>query len=391
VKIGIDVTCWANRRGFGRVTRELITALIGLSSDDEHVLFADRQTAESVSFPENCRVVVADTSVAAAEAASADGRRSLRDVWAMRRIVRTERPDVMFFPTVYSYFPIARGVPCAVTFCDVIAESLPHKVFRSRKARLFWQLKCRMALRRAERVITISSASRDGLIREFHLAPQRISVVGLAPASGFAAAAKGGPNPEALARQGIGPGSRYLLYVGGISPHKNIDTLIEAFTIVRNDPRARDVRLVLVGDYAGDAFLTCYEELRGLVDRLGLGSAVHFAGFVPDGDLAQLYAGCQVFVLPSFLEGFGLPAVEAMVCGAAVLASNRGSLPEVVGAADQLFDPADARSMADAILDVLTDDARRDELRRRSATRAKLFSWEQAARQLSDVLHEVGR
>lgn len=390
MKIGIDATCWCNRRGFGRATRELITALTQTPTNVEYILFSDRQTAQTADFPKGCRVAVANTSVAAAEAASAHGRRSLRDVWAMRRLVRHERLDVMFFPAVYSYFPVGGDVPCVVTFYDVIAESLPDKVFPTWRGRMFWRLKCWLAQRRASRVITVSEASKTGLIRYFGLSSDRISVVSLAPAVRFTAVTGKPIDPGTLKRWGLAPRERYLLYVGGISPHKNLDALIEAFGMVRADSRARDVRLILVGDYAGDSFLTCYENLCALILRRGLQGAVQFPGYVPDEDLVHLYAGCQVFVLPSHLEGFGLPAVEAMICGAPVLASHRGSLPEVVGDGGDLFDPEDTPAMAKAILRVLTDDAYRDVLRQRSVARAKHFSWERSARQLSEVLREVG-
>jgi glycosyltransferase involved in cell wall biosynthesis len=192
-----------------------------------------------------------------------------------------------------------------------------------------------------------------------------------------------------LNRHGLDPAGRYILYVGGISPHKNLDTLLAAFAAVRDDPRAKDVRLVLVGDYAGDAFLTCYEDLCRQVESLGLGDAVVFPGFVPDSDLAHLYAGCRAFVLPSYLEGFGLPVVEAMACGAPVLVSDRGSLPEVVDSAGHRFDPTQPTAIAEAMLAVLTDDAYRDDQKRRSAARAETFSWERSARQMNDILHEV--
>ena len=182
MRVGIDVTCWCNQRGFGRFTRELVTALVSLPFGSEYVLFADQQTAEVTDFPKSCRLVIANTSAAAAVAASADGRRSIRDVLAMRRMVQNEQLDLMFFPAVYSYFPIARGVPCVVTFHDIIAETLPKLVFRSWRSRLFWELKCRLAARRADLVVTVSLASKKGLMHHFVLSEDRVAVIGEAGA-----------------------------------------------------------------------------------------------------------------------------------------------------------------------------------------------------------------
>jgi glycosyltransferase involved in cell wall biosynthesis len=386
MRVGIDVTCWCNQRGFGRFTRELVTALVSLPSGNEYVLFADRQTAEVADFPESCRAVIAKTSAAAAVAASADGRRSVKDVLAMRRMVAREQLDLMFFPAVYSYFPINRGVPCVVTFHDTIAETLPNLVFRSWRSRLFWQLKCRLAAWRADLLVTVSFASKNGLINHFGLSEDRVHVISEAPASGFTEVAGGKQaDAEVLRRYGLEPGKRYILYVGGISPHKNIDTLIEAFAEVRKDSRLDDVHLVVVGDWAGDAFYTCYEELCTLVEHYGLGHAVHFTGFVPDADLVHLYTACQTFVLPSYLEGFGLPVVEAMACGAAVIASNVGSLPEVLDGAGELFDPHDVAALTGCLKRIIGDSAYQRELQARSSRRALDFSWETSARKVSDI------
>jgi glycosyltransferase involved in cell wall biosynthesis len=304
----------------------------------------------------------------------------------MRRMIQNEQLDLMFFPAVYSYFPIARGVPCVVTFHDIIAETLPKLVFRTWRSRLFWELKCRLAARRADLVVTVSLASKKGLMRHFGLSEERVAVISEAPASGFTeAVGSKQADAEVLKHYGLEPGKRYILYVGGISPHKNIDTLIEAFAEVRKDTRLEDVHLVLVGDWAGDAFYTCYEELCKLVEHYGLDNAVNFTGFIPDADLVHLYTACQAFVLPSYLEGFGLPAVEAMACGAAVVASNVGSLPEVLDGAGELFDPHDVSALAACLKRIIGDSAYQRQLQRRSSRRALDFSWETSARQLMDI------
>jgi glycosyltransferase involved in cell wall biosynthesis len=168
-----------------------------------------------------------------------------------------------------------------------------------------------------------------------------------------------------------------------------LDILIETIAAVRRDPPTHDVQLVLVGDYAGDVFNTCYEQLRTLVGHHSLQEAVHFTGFVPDGDLVHLYTACAAFVLPSHLEGFGLPVVEAMACGAPVLASDRGSLPEVLDGAGELFDPHDAFALADRLKRILLDAVYRRELQTRSWQRARDFSWETSAWQMRNVFDRL--
>lgn len=389
MRIGIDASCWSNRRGFGRFTRELLTSLAALQTGDEYVVFVDRQTADQAAFPTGWRVSVGATREAPSRAAAADGRRSLRDLWVMRRLVEREPLDVMFFPAVYSYFPIGGRVPCLVTFHDVIAETLPHLVFQTRRSRLFWNLKCRSALRRSRLLLTVSEASRRGLAEHFGVRADRIRILPEAASAAFRPMdTTSAAHRAALERHRVGPGERFLLYVGGISPHKNIDTLIEAFGRLGDDRSFGDVRLVLVGDYSGDVFRTCHAELSRQAARLGVDGRVHFPGYVPDEDLAHLYSAATAFVFPSYLEGFGLPAVEAMACGAPVIASNRGSLPEVLDGAGGLFEPHDVTTLVDCLRRVLQDEAYQGELRARSLRRARDFSWEQSARQTVDLFHE---
>ena len=125
MKIGVDACCWSNRRGFGRFTRELLTALVA-EGGHEYVFFADRETAEAATFPAGVEVVTAATTVSPTEAASAEGRRSLADLWALTRTVARHDLDLFFFPAVYSYFPLLNRTRVVVTLHDVIADHHPE-------------------------------------------------------------------------------------------------------------------------------------------------------------------------------------------------------------------------------------------------------------------------
>jgi glycosyltransferase involved in cell wall biosynthesis len=184
----------------------------------------------------------------------------------------------------------------------------------------------------------------------------------------------------------VAPGTRFFLYVGGLSPHKNLPRLIEGFA--RSGLGGEGVRLVLVGD-TGDVFHTHVPALREAVARHGLGDRVVFTGFVPDGDLAEFYNRALALVQPSLMEGFGLPPVEAMACGTAVLASTAGSLPEVVGEAGYYFDPSEPGAIAGALRAVADRPELRRDLRARALRRAGRFSWPAAARALLDTFEEL--
>ena len=187
-----------------------------------------------------------------------------------------------------------------------------------------------------------------------------------------------------LQKYRIDSSRRFLLYVGGLSPHKNLPRLLEAFAIGATE----DVDLVLVGD-TGDVFLTHVPVLKAAVARLGLEARVIFTGFVPDQELAHLYSRAYALVQPSLMEGFGLPPIEAMACGTPVLSSTAGSLPEVVGDAGVFFDPTDVGAMATAIRALLGSADERRVLAAKARERAQRFTWSAAAQALLECFDSL--
>jgi glycosyltransferase involved in cell wall biosynthesis len=173
----------------------------------------------------------------------------------------------------------------------------------------------------------------------------------------------------------------YALFVGTLEPRKNVPLLLEAFTRVR---AKLDVQLLVVG---GRGWLD--EPIFAAHARSGLGDAVRFLGNLDEDDLAVLYSHARAFVLPSLYEGFGLPVLEAMACGAPVICSNAGPLPEVAGDAAMLLDPHELTPWAEAMLAVLTDDQLADGLRQKGFARAATFSWTRAALATRDVYREA--
>jgi glycosyltransferase involved in cell wall biosynthesis len=185
------------------------------------------------------------------------------------------------------------------------------------------------------------------------------------------------------------PSEPYILYAGGISPNKNLATLVRAFARVRAAHSA--FRLILAGDYQSDGFKSSHAQLRALIEALGLRRQVVFTGFVPDDELCCLYNGARVFVMPSLDEGFGLPALEAMACGTPVIVSSGNALEEIAGGAALLVDPREEGALAAAISSVIEDPLFAAELSRRSLERASQFSWSQTARQLLDIFRQAAR
>jgi glycosyltransferase involved in cell wall biosynthesis len=293
--------------------------------------------------------------------------------------------DLFFFPAVYSYYPMLRRVPTVVTFHDAIAETHPGLIFPGARARLFWGAKSWLANRQASRLLTVSQDARTRIAAAFGRPEASIAVVAEGPGEAFRPLNDPAAAHAVIERYQLPAKTPIVLYVGGISPHKNLDGLLHAFARLE-EGRAH---LAIVGDHSGDGFLGCYPQLLQLRARLGLESKVTFTGFVPDDDLAVLYNAATVLALPSFDEGFGLPAVEAMACGLAVAASRTGSLSEIVGPAGVFFDPRDHAMMAEALRRVLDDPRLRADLSAEGLRRASLFTWSAAARDTVRLFEET--
>jgi glycosyltransferase involved in cell wall biosynthesis len=385
MRIGIDGACLSNRRGFGRFARQTLRALAEANVDrHEFAVLIDRPSLDRVDIPTNVEMIPVDVREAPSLAASASGRRDLRDLLAMGRAAARSRLDVLYFPASYTFFPVWNVGKVVVTLHDTLAMAHPELVFSNWKARLAWAMKEHAAVRWADRVLTVSKASRDDLIAWFKLDPARVGIIPEGPEAVFRPMRDDPGWRGVLERYRIVADRRFLLYVGGLSPHKNLPRLIEAFGHLQRE----DVDLVLVGD-TGDVFLTHTPALRAEVARRGLEDRVIFTGFVPDRDLAFLYSRAFALVQPSLMEGFGLPAVEAMACGTPVVSSRAGSLPEVVGDAGVFFDPTDATEMSSVLRQFLDDEPGRDRLATQALRRSSLFTWSAAASALIDCFDSL--
>jgi len=177
--------------------------------------------------------------------------------------------------------------------------------------------------------------------------------------------------------------------VGGLSPHKNLPVLIEAYRRRLVEGTCPGLRLLLVGDHSGDVFHSAYTDLRALVERDGLQDHVFFTGFVPDEALVHLYNRADILVLPSLEEGFGLPAMEAAACGTPVVASNVGPVGDLLGPAAWTFPPHDVDTLADGLRQLLADPTRRRAMAEEGQRRAADFTWERAAAQAHDLFREL--
>jgi glycosyltransferase involved in cell wall biosynthesis len=237
-------------------------------------------------------------------------------------------------------------------------------------------------LRCADALISVSHFTKATVVEQFGLPEGKIRVV---PEGVEHELFRPLPVPAAfLARYGLDPRMRYVLYVGSENPRKNLPRLVRAFAQLR--AAVPEARLIKVGppQYSVQA-----RQLREQIHAAGLEDLVRLYDQVPDLDLALFYNVADLFVFPSLYEGYGLPPLEAMACGTPVVCSNAASLPEVVGDAAVTVDPTDVDALAEAMVRVLADGELRENLRQRGLARAASFTWERTARETVEVYRTV--
>ncbi|HLZ09119.1 MAG TPA: glycosyltransferase family 1 protein [Chloroflexota bacterium] len=338
------------RTGTEVYSRDLIAALASRDSGNKYRLYFDRKPP----------ITLADG--AAVEIRIIELRRLWTHVRLGLELVQ-HPPDVLFVPA--HVIPLVCPVPSVVTIHDV-----GYLWYRSAYRPTDWILLHLGTLRNARgarRIVVDSHATAADVARYFNVSPRKIRVAYLGcpaanPPEQFSARSTLLDSPEP-----------YFLFVGTLQPRKNLVRLLEAFAVVRKTWR-RPVLLVMAGAGAMHA-----ARLRQRSERLGIADAVRWPGYVADAERASMYAGAVAFVFPSLHEGFGLPVLEAMACGTAVIASDAASLPEVVGSAGLLVDPYNVGGLAAAMLRVLEDGVLRSSLIELGRQQVKKFTWDRCA------------
>ncbi|HLZ30745.1 MAG TPA: glycosyltransferase family 1 protein [Chloroflexota bacterium] len=395
MRIGIDFACWANNRGYGRYTRNLLRPLLAANQGRHHYVgFADAETAQTADLPPGMELIEVALSASPTQAAASTGRRSLGDVWRMTHAVQRAGVDVIFFPSSYTYFPVLGGARPVVVIHDAIAERWPALIFPNRAGRLAWTLKTRLACWQAQRVVTVSKNAAQAITRHLPISPGRVRVIYEAadPIFGPQSSDDACRTPL-LSRHEIPRAARIVLYVGGFGPHKNVGTLIEAFArlVAFADSADAPLHLVLVGQTDGEVFHSEIGRLRQQVQQRDVQGRVTFTGFVPDDELVHWYHAANCLALASRDEGFGLPVAEAMASGTPVVASRAGALPELVGDdAGLLVDAERPDDLAAALARIVAGDgSRARSLRAAGLRRAAELSWDRAALALEAVFDEL--
>jgi glycosyltransferase involved in cell wall biosynthesis len=374
MRIGFDARYIQDRyHGIGRYAFELLGACIAQAPDDRFIVFWDPRLANS-RFP-LAGLLDAPNVIPVAIRLPLFGP---LDQLVLPFLARRHRLDLLHVP--YIGVPLAVPCPLVLTIYDLIFERYPAYMPQL-WARGYYNLLTRGGLLRARGVLVLSAATERDLLEYYPVDPRivRVTPPGASPAFGPPSTAQ-----IAAARARYGLPERFILVVAARRPHKNVEVVVEALDQLRERlPHA----LVLVGGHDArfpDPLATSPAAAR-------LAGRIKEIGPVAEEDMPAVYGAAAACVCPSLIEGFGLPVLEALACGVPTASSGRASLAEVAGDAALLFDPTDVRSLADALLRLLGDDALRHTLRERGLARARTFSWSHTATATLGLYRHVAR
>ncbi len=365
MKIGIEgLPLLFHRTGTSTYTHELVRHLRRLRADDRIILFARNQRMAGESYH--------DISYGERVANYFYKEYRLPHELANRKIDVYHSPRDMGLPS-----PAKLPCPSVMTLHDIILVRLGSDYYSRRRA-ILYERRLKARVREVDHIITVSDFSRRDIIEWSGISENKVSVVYNGVSEKFHRVTSEEELSRAGARYGLPP--RFVLAVGSTEPRKNIHTAIEAYGLLR---RTRpDVQLVVTGvDYCrlppGEAFAKL--DLEGVM----------FAGYVNDFDMPAIYSMAEALLFPSLYEGFGLPPLEAMACGAPVITANATSIPEVTGDAAVLVDPASAAELAAALEMVLGSEDLRQELIAKGLARAKEFNWDRAAAATREIYEKI--
>lgn len=365
MRIGIDGrTIFTNPTGIGSYTRNLIKNLAEIDRENEYFVYFDR-------------------------------KKELRDLnkfsnfhqkglhfpifWTQMRIPLELRKDNVDLYQGSNSIPLVHICRTVVTIYDLAFELFPQ--YFPIKSLLFYKCIVPTAARKADKIITLSYSTKNDLVNFYKIPPSKIEVIYCSVDHFFKPINESVTLQKVLKKYNIT--QQYILFVGALQPRKNIQKLIEAYVMLKENQKISH-KLVIVG---GTGWY--YSEIFKLKEKFKLKDEVVFTGYVPGADLPFLYNGAELFVYPSLYEGFGIPPLEAMACGTPVITSNTSSLPEVVSDAAVVINPYDVEELAQAMGRILKDNELKKILRKKGLRRAKFFSWRKSAQKTLAVFKET--
>lgn len=359
--------------GIGTYIRNLTRALSALDSENQYTLIANpNEAGEIAGLRSNFRIAPFGAS-----------DKGLKHNLSFPGFLKSLKASLYHIPLNSVAWAMPR--PYVVTIHDLSSLLFPQR--RDFRYRLHQQ-RYRRGVVRAARVIAVSNATRRDLGSVLRIPEERLSTIYSAPDPAFTTV-RDDPDQQRQILDRYSINYPYILYAGTVRVHKNVPRLVEAFAVLRdkleNHPIYRNLRLVIIGDE-----LSKNPAVRRAVAHSRLENAVRFLGFVPIETLRVFYCAAEAFAFPTLYEGFGLAPLEAMACGAPVVASDLPSLVEAVGQAAELVSPDNVFDIERGIREVLLNLERRESLKAAGQVQAQRFHWESTAQQVLAIYREVG-
>jgi glycosyltransferase involved in cell wall biosynthesis len=363
MKIGLDLRMIGGGSGIDRYITELSHEILKQDKTNKYVLFfrgVDKST-DYINYGHE--IVIADIP-----------HYSLAEQLKLPKILNQHNLDLVHFP--HFNIPVLYRRPFVVTIHD-----LTHTLFPGRKKshllhRIAYRAIFRNAIMRSQKIIAVSNATKQAILNHFKVNPEKITTV----YEGFKSIYSMMDKEAAFAKvsNSFGINKRYILYVGEWRRYKNIPALARAFDKLKG--RGLDLQLVLAGK--PDPY---YPEIKEQVLAIKHKDDLVMPGRVTDEELYWLYNGADAFVLPSLIEGFGLPPLEAAACGTPSILSDIPALREIMGQGAEYFDPENVDNMTDVLYNLLTNPIRLEELANLALSRSKHFSWKNAGEETIKV------
>lgn len=366
MKVGIDsrAAIWYRGTGMGTYTYQLIRNIYLIDKKNEYHFFLPNERFQGT-----------DPLTSGIFQSIAQNTDTFWETVIAKETITPQDIDIYHVPQNGIGLPAEKKFPTVVTVHDLIPYILPEtvgpgylKIFQEEMPRI---------LEEADHVITVSEHSKNDLKKIMGVTDDLITVIHEAPESTYKPIKK--EVAQARIENKYGISGSFILYIGGFSPRKNLRGLIQAYQKIYKEIK-KPCQLVILGKPSRD-----YPGLVKMVASLSLENWVLFPGFVPMQDLPFFYNACDLFVYPSFYEGFGLPPIEALACGTPTIVSNVSSLPEVVGDGALLINPHDLLALAGAMHRVLTEPEVAETLRKKGLRQGGSFSWTKTAAQTIKV------
>jgi glycosyltransferase involved in cell wall biosynthesis len=373
MKIGIDgrAAKWYRGTGIGTYTYQLLNCLNNIDNINNYLLFMPEGFRDNINFKKNFRL----------DTLPQDNNHNFWQEVNVPNTIKDTNIQLYHVPQNGVGLPIHKNCKFVITLHDVIPYRMPSTV-SDRYLKVFSDY-IPNAIPQCDGIITVSNFSKKDIMKAFDFPEDKIYVTPLASEEIYKPLDK--RISKYVAKRYYSISGDYILYVGGFSPRKNILGLIESFSKLVSSYKS-PLNLVIAGNKG-----ISYSIYKNRAEELNISDKVIFPGFISMDHLPYIYNGAELFVYPSFYEGFGLPPIEAMACGIPVIVSNTTSLPEVVENGALLVDPTDQTNLYESMLTVLSDNNLRNKLISSGMKRASELSWGKTTQNTLDAYNKILR